>query len=36
MADVIRKRAVGVFLDRQNTETALNELKNASFPIEPI
>lgn len=30
------KRAVGVFQSRENVEAALNELKNANFPLDRI
>ncbi len=32
----LHKRGIGIFTKREDTESALNQLKNANFPIEKV
>lgn len=36
MALALNKRAIGIFPNRQDTESALNELQNSDFPMEKV
>jgi hypothetical protein len=36
MALGLNKRAIGIFPNRQDTESALNELQNSDFPMEKV
>jgi hypothetical protein len=36
MALTSNKRAIGVFPNRQDTESALHELKNSDFPMDKV